>query len=323
MMSERRRSVAIIGQGLMGLTCADRLLDSGFEVDIFSKDDFWQTASISAGAYWWPHRVYPEKRVAKWSQETYYVYAEEKNNPQSGISFQQHLRFCLDPDDSAYALHLVDEWEEVNGHDYGLDCPQALLVTLPVIDVPTYMPYLRSQVENKGGQIRLEEVNSLQQFFPAYDLVVNCSGAGARQLANDEEVFPIRGQVVRVAPCSEITRSTRIYQKKDEFTLVLPRRNDIVLGGTAQDNDWSLDIRETDTKDIINRCAKIVPTVKKCEILGATVGLRCARSEVRLELELFSGSGPVIHNYGHGGGGYTVAWGCANEVQRLAEARFC
>jgi D-amino-acid oxidase len=45
------------------------------------------------------------------------------------------------------------------------------------------------------------------------------------------------------------------------------------------------------------------------------VGLRPGRTAVRLER-----MGNIIHNYGHGGGGYTVAWGCASEVGRLALA---
>jgi D-amino-acid oxidase len=41
-------------------------------------------------------------------------------------------------------------------------------------------------------------------------------------------------------------------------------------------------------------------------------GLRPYRLEVRLERE-----GRVIHNYGHGGAGYTLSRGCAEDVARL------
>jgi len=318
-MNAPEKRIAIIGQGVMGLSSAYHLLDQGFKVDIFSKDNFWSTASISAGAYWWPHRVYPEERVTKWAKETYETYKEDQTHPETGISFKQHLRLCIDPDESAYARHILDECEEINGQDYGLNCAEAFLVRLPVIDVPTYMLYLKTQVESKGGQIHIREVSNPLDFYPEYDLVINCSGVGARELVKDESVFPIRGQSVRVSSSPNIVKSTRIYKKNDEFTLVLPRRNDIVVGGTAQDNDWSLEVRAEDTKEIIDRCSKFVPDLQDCEILGATVGLRPGRKEIRLELEIFSGGKPIIHNYGHGGGGYTVAWGCAKEVQDLAK----
>jgi D-amino-acid oxidase len=318
-MNDQSKPIAVIGQGIMGLSCAQRLLEAGFPVDIFSKDDFWKTTSTSAGAYWWPHRAYPEERVSIWSKETYNVFKKDKDDPNTGITFEKHLRFCFDPDDSAYVLHLVDEWEEVNGSDYGLDCAEVFLVTLPVIDVPTYMPFLKQKVQASGGRILIRDIKKFAELFTDYGLVINCSGIGARELANDNGVFPIRGQLVRVSPSPEISRSTRVYQKKDEMTLVLPRTSDIILGGTSQDNDWSLEVRDEDTRDILNRCRKVVPALENCEVLGATVGLRPGREVVRLELERTGDGNAVIHNYGHGGGGYTVAWGCANEVRDLAK----
>ena len=50
------------------------------------------------------------------------------------------------------------------------------------------------------------------------------------------------------------------------------------------------------------------------------MGLRPSRTEVRLEEEII-GSTRVIHNYGHGGAGVTLSWGCADEVVSIAEAR--
>ena len=53
------------------------------------------------------------------------------------------------------------------------------------------------------------------------------------------------------------------------------------------------------------------------EIIEDIVGLRPGRTEVRLEKELISGK-TVIHNYGHGGSGVTLSWGCAEEVVEIA-----
>jgi len=54
----------------------------------------------------------------------------------------------------------------------------------------------------------------------------------------------------------------------------------------------------------------------RSKIIGGTVGLRPSRSEVRLEVEDI-GDRKVVHNYGHGGAGVTLSWGCAEEVVRL------
>ena len=145
----------------------------------------------------------------------------------------------------------------------------------------------------------------------------NCSGVWARSLVNDDSVFPIRGQVVRISQPPDMHGSIRIYTRQAPFTLILPRSNDCILGGTAQENDWSLTVRESDTREILERCSKVAPAVAECEVLSEAVGLRPGRKEVRLELEMAGPSRPIVHNYGHGGGGFTVAWGCANEVASI------
>ena len=53
-------------------------------------------------------------------------------------------------------------------------------------------------------------------------------------------------------------------------------------------------------------------------ILRERVGLRPFRKTgVRLEREKLSDRRTVIHNYGHGGSGFTLSWGCAENVFRL------
>ena len=69
------------------------------------------------------------------------------------------------------------------------------------------------------------------------------------------------------------------------MTLIRPRSNDCILGGTTQENDWSTDVRDEDTKGIISRCSKVIPVIQSCKILDVQVGLRPGRNEVRLEQE--------------------------------------
>lgn len=76
-------------------------------------------------------------------------------------------------------------------------------------------------------------------------------------------------------------------------------------------------------------CVPQAPTTKPsacCTLLSLQVGLRPGRPSVRLELEtvhLKSGSSkaslPVVHNYGHGGAGLTLAWGCAGDAAQLVQ----
>ena len=91
----------------------------------------------------------------------------------------------------------------------------------------------------------------------------------------------------------------------------------MILGGVAQTNDWSLDARIEDREYILEKCIKLIPELKNAEIIEDMVGLRPGRSEVRLEKEILFGR-PIIHNYGHGGSGVTLSWGCADDVVELA-----
>ena len=89
-----------------------------------------------------------------------------------------------------------------------------------------------------------------------------------------------------------------------------------VLGGTAQKGDWHGEVRESDTKEILEKCSMLWPELDRSKIVGKAVGLRPSRNEVRLEADT-SDDRMVIHNYGHGGAGVTLSWGCADEVVAL------
>lgn len=316
------RRVAVIGQGVIGLTTAARLHDAGFRVTVFSRDELRDTTSFAAGAYWWPHKIQPQNRVADWARRTYQEYQQLCSNPRCGVHFEQHFRFCINPDDSSYVLDLVEEWERIDGADYGVTCPEAFLLTVPVIDVPVFLPWLQAALYGRGIRFRIRELTSPTELFPEFDLVINCTGVYATQFAGDPDVFPIRGQTVRLSLPEGLRHSARLYDNANDLTLVLPRRSDVILGGTNEAGNWSRDPNPDESASMLQRCTQLVPQIRAAETLGVAVGLRPGRHEVRLELDVSNPKAPVIHNYGHGGGGYTVGWGCADEVTELAVEYF-
>ncbi|PYI70871.1 MAG: amino acid oxidase, partial [Verrucomicrobia bacterium] len=85
-------------------------------------------------------------------------------------------------------------------------------------------------------------------------------------------------------------------------------------------NDLSSDLAAdpATTKRIIAECSRALNT-EKPRVLAERVGLRPFRkSGVRLEREKLRDGRIVIHNYGHGGSGFTLSWGCAREVLDIA-----
>jgi D-amino-acid oxidase len=95
---------------------------------------------------------------------------------------------------------------------------------------------------------------------------------------------------------------------------MFPHGDTVLLGGTEQHGDWSLDPDPGISRRILARCAAVEPRLAGAEILAERVGLRPARPEVRLEAERTDSGGLLLHNYGHGGAGVTLAWGCAREI---------
>ncbi|CAB4042460.1 D-aspartate oxidase-like, partial [Paramuricea clavata] len=100
---------------------------------------------------------------------------------------------------------------------------------------------------------------------------------------------------------------------------------DVVVGGTAQRGNWDTNVDERETQAILDRVAEFEPTIKKGTIIDQWVGLRPVRDSVRLEKEVMDvktqyGSKlklQVVHNYGHGGAGLSLFWGCAEETKDL------
>lgn len=318
-----RRRVAVVGQGVIGLTAAWELLERGYGVDVFFRDGLEGTASMAAGAYWWPNAVKPVDRVRGWARESLGVYRGLAGDAATGVRFAPHVRLGVERDEHAAVRELVGGWDAVDPRRYGVPCREGIRATVPVIDVAVFLPWLRGEVARRGGQFVEREVETLVALIPSHPLVVNATGLGARALAGDPGVVPIRGQSVRVRrPEALPDEVVRVVGEGDRFTLVLPRSGEVFLGGTAQAGDWDLTPREAETREILARATALVPALAGCEVLGVEVGLRPGRREVRLELETIAPGRAVIHDYGHGGAGYTVAWGCAREVAELAVRYF-
>ena len=100
-------------------------------------------------------------------------------------------------------------------------------------------------------------------------------------------------------------------------------KDGLVVGSVNKFNNWDTSLRSNDDAQLIlDRCADqlCLPRLKHAPILSQWVGLRPFRLEgVKLEHELYQDKLHVIHNYGHGGCGVTLSWGCAGTVVQLVQ----
>jgi D-amino-acid oxidase len=181
--------------------------------------------------------------------------------------------------------------------------------TAPVVNMPVYLGSLRDRALAAGVRFAAEKVDRLD----LAPLVIDCAGIGARELVPDPSLTPVRGQVV-IAENPGITEW--FVEEAEPPVYFFPQGDTIVLGGTAQTGDGNTEPDPAVAALIVARCAAVEPRLTGARVLGHRVGLRPARPMVRLEAETL-GDTRVIHNYGHGGAGVTLSWGCAAQV--LAE----
>ncbi|XP_026333409.1 D-aspartate oxidase isoform X1 [Hyposmocoma kahamanoa] len=179
-----------------------------------------------------------------------------------------------------------------------------------VVQPPKIISYLLDRFKAVGGKVLQVKIKSLRDpLLNGYQVVVNCTGLGAREMVPDRRVFPIRGQIFKVA--APWINVTVIDDNSGHY--IIPNAETCVLGGTHQEEDFNTKLDEKDTDFILNGCRTIIPSLTDAKIVKAWVGLRPGRDEVRIELEECDGK-LYIHNYGHGGSGLTLFWGCASEV---------
>lgn len=309
-----RFDAIVVGAGVIGLTTAVLMAEHGYHVEIIAKNPPERTTSSVAAALFYPYKAHPLARVATWTQASLRSYRYLAQDSSSGVQMRPMLEPTLNGK-TPWWTDLVGEHQQVVSDELPAGYAGGVLVSLPVIETPVYLPYLVARFKAAGGALRMGSVNALRELSSDAKVIVNCTGLGARAFG-DEELYPIRGQVVRVA-APDITYSLMCEEAKP--TYMIPRRDGLILGGTATEHDWGTEVRPSDTKAILRQCARFHSPLASATPLEVMVGLRPGRSAVRLQTEPHAGGTTIIHNYGHGGAGFTLAWGCAEDVAALAK----
>ena len=301
--------VIVVGAGVIGLSCAVRLAESGYDVAVFARDLPLETTSAVAAAIWSPYLSAPADRVAAWGRTSYEEFTKLAEQEPS-VRLRHGQEFLTEPTpDPSWASALPD-LRRIGSPPPGFR--DGWSFTSPVIDMPVYLPYLVKRLEEAGGTLTRAALSALPT---QADIVVNCTGLGARLTAGDPTVVPVRGQVLTVEQFG-LTEWLIADKAPSDLTYVIPRERDVVVGGTSQPDSWDMAVHESTAEEILTRAIGLVPQLRKAKVLRHRVGLRPARPEIRCEV-VQTGDQRVVHCYGHGGSGVTLSWGCADEVLAL------
>ena len=307
--------VLVIGAGVSGLTTGICLAEAGLSVTIRTAVRPGQTTSVAAGAVWGLVRVGPPDRVLEWGQAGLEALAKLAAEPGTGVRMASGREVSRGPLEPHYwtglidGLRMCDQAELPAGYTHGWH------YSAPLATMPVYLGYLSARFERAGGTLEVSPAGSLAELAGTAPVVVNCSGAAARELVPDPAVVPVRGQVVIAAnPGIEEFLIDR-DPEPPWIAYMFPHGAEILLGGTNDESNSEQDPQDNIAERIVATCAAIDPRLRGAEILAHRVGFRPCRPEVRLESEPLDG-GVLWHNYGHGGAGVSLSWGCAAEITR-------
>jgi D-amino-acid oxidase len=309
------KPVLVVGGGIIGLTAAVRLQERGAGVTVWTAHDHQDTVSAVAAAAWYPSHTEPDPRLAGWAATTFDEFGRQAGAGVPGVLLRD-TRMLLRGDAAL-------PWWAAAGRDVtptGADTPYTgqLSFTVPLVEMGPYLTWLSRRVADGGGRIERRPVTRLAEATAEAPVVVNATGLAAGALCGDPAVFPARGHVVLVAnPGLHV--SVRDEDDPAGITYVHPRSRDVVLGGTYQPGRWDTVADPGEREAILRRCAALVPELAGLPVLGERIGLRPGRhGGPRVEAQTVAGGRRIVHAYGHGGAGMTLAWGCADEVAALA-----
>jgi D-amino-acid oxidase len=321
-----KHQVAIVGAGVSGLTCGLVFAEHGYRTAIFAKEIGQQTTSGAAAALWFPYDAEPADKVISWALETYRTLIDLARNPDSGVSMIELHQFSR-----TEKVRIPDWAVPLGGRTAVPSLPSVMSsevetsleifksgfsLCVPLMDTTIYLDYLADRFVAAGGSIAANtHFAQLEDVDRQFGLVINCTGIGARELVRDTDLEPHRGQVAIVPKIKNLPFA--VVCDDAPLMYAIPRRNDCVLGGTNElSNDLAAD--SATTTRIAAECGRALK-IEKQNVLAERVGLRPFRkSGVRVQRDQLRDGRTVVHNYGHGGSGFTVSWGCAEEVFELA-----
>jgi D-amino-acid oxidase len=300
--------ITVVGAGVIGLTTALTLEARGHDVRVVAVATDDATTSAVAGACWFPYRAGPPARVVAWAAETRTWFEDLAADPDAGVAlitgYEITAEQGVDPPRPWWTANITVSREPapVTG------APLAWRYQSARIEPAQFLAWLTGRLR---GSIERQPVDDLDA-VPG-DVVVNCTGLAARELAGDKAMVPLFGQVV-ITEVGAVDRSITVTDERDPAALfyVIPRRDELVLGGCSL--AWPPATPPVVDPEITRRILEQARTLGLAigEVKRVRAGLRPYRSEVRLERV-----GRIIHNYGHGGAGYTLSRGCAESVAQL------
>lgn len=310
--------ILIAGAGISGLSVATVLTEAGYKVKIISSSFSPNITSDRAAAFWFPYHISHQLKCISWCLESYQMYEQLSHFPSSGISMVKLikvLRSGVEEEEPVWKQFMpVGSCREIDKNDYPVgDYAACYEILVPLIETQIFLPYLQNKLMENGVTFEERKIEDLHLLAAESRILVNCTGLGSRDLCGDTQLIPVKGQVALLAPVNDMD----IFLDNEKPLYIVPRRDAIIVGGTYEENIFTEMTDENTIEKIIQNAYEVFPSLKNQQLLGSWAGLRPYRREVRVEREPNTN---IIHNYGHGGSGFTLSFGSAGVVKKIIEA---
>ncbi len=245
------KNIAVLGCGAVGLATARLLQERGCTVTIYAKDLPPHTTSNIAGAQWFPVTVFHRGQqspdfMAQFVEAAHFANARYQVmvGPRYGIRWLPNYVMSETPIPNGGLLSLdspirdlVVEMRDLSPAENPFPFPAVRQFQTMMIEPNTYLPAMMEDFRIAGGQIQVREFASIAELQELpQQVIVNCTGLGAKMLFGDDELTPVKGQLTILLPQPEIQ-----YCTLPPDLYMFPRSDGILLGGTHQAGVWSLD----------------------------------------------------------------------------------
>ncbi|MEH2413167.1 FAD-dependent oxidoreductase [Nostoc sp.] len=206
----------------------------------------------------------------------------------------------------------------------------------PATNTDVYMKWLLQYVKDIGCEIIQEKitvnvVQNEQELLRRFNAkaIVNCAGLGSIATTGDTSMYPLRGALVRVKNLGKVVTEAHCISHEEssaneqDIVYIVPKGDDlVVLGGLTQQDQWSTDLslEVPIIRQMYDGCLEFLQELRELpldEKEPVRTGLRPLTEEnVCVERVLNT---HVFYNYGHGGSGVTLSWGCSQEILQLVQ----
>lgn len=243
---------AIIGCGVMGLSTGRLLQSLGKDVTIYAKEIPPGTTSNMSAAWWSPgSTVDPGERTDAYDEQFVKAarfanrYYQNYVSLEYGVQWRPRYSVSEQPQDASARSLIADlfpEGQELSQGEHPFPWPYVHRSWTMVIEPPRYLRSLLRDFRLAGGDVVVRAFDGIDDVVSLDEnVVVNCSGLGARELFGDETLTPIKGQLTFLLPQPEID-----YMMVGGGLYMIPRRDGLALGSTHERGEWSLEPSRTE-----------------------------------------------------------------------------